>query len=35
MFQPFVAGFDMVAINVDNMLDLEAFGARREGPGCW
>ena len=33
MFQPFVAGFDMVAINVDNMLDLEAFGAKTGGPG--
>ncbi|QDZ21761.1 rubisco accumulation factor 1 [Chloropicon primus] len=33
MFQPFVAGFDMIAITVDNMMDLESYGAKTGGPG--
>ena len=33
MFQPFVGGFDMVAITVDNMMDLAEYGAKTGGPG--
>lgn len=33
MFQPFVGGVDMVALTVDNMMDLEDYGAKTGGPG--
>ena len=33
LFQPLVTGFDMVAITVDNMMALKAFGAQTGGPG--